>query len=107
MKTKEEIKQWLSENCVKENGDLDLSGLDFSDFDGNVCIDHMMVKGSLWQGGQIVKGNLFQSNQLVGNILFEGCSKAKKIRKDRGKYPMVVLWNRLFDSRYKDNVKDE
>lgn len=97
MKTKLEIKQWLLENCVEQNGDLDLSGLDFSDFDGDIYINRMIVKGSLYQGKQIVKGNLIQSNQLVGKNLYEGYSSANKKIRYRGKYPMLVLWNRLFD----------
>lgn len=97
MKTKEEIKQWLLENCVEENGDLDLSGLDFSDFDGDIYIGRMIVKGSLYQEKQIVKGDLIQSNQLVGKGLYEGCSSANKEFRRRGKYPMLVLWNRLFN----------
>lgn len=44
MLSKEEIKKWLLENCVNEYGKLDLSGLDFSDFDGDVYIFGMKVK---------------------------------------------------------------
>lgn len=32
MKTREEIKKWILENCVDGDGDIDLRGLDFSDF---------------------------------------------------------------------------
>lgn len=49
MKTKKEIKKWLLENCVNNLGNLDLSGLDFSDFKGNVIIGQMKVKWSLDQ----------------------------------------------------------
>lgn len=49
MLSKQEIKKWLLENCVNEMGNLDLSGLDFSDFDGNVDISYMKVKLSLSQ----------------------------------------------------------
>lgn len=104
MKTKEEIKQWLLENCLNEGGYLDLSGLDFSDFDGDIYIGRMIVKKSLRQDEQIVKGNLFQSYQLVGKDLYECCSSANRKFRHRGKYPMLVLWNRLFSPRYKDNV---
>lgn len=88
MKTKEEIKQWLLENCVNENGDLDLSGLDFSDFDGDIYIGRMIVKKSLRQDEQIVKGNLFQSGQLVGNTLYED--------KSREKYPKSLIKEYIF-----------
>ncbi len=32
MKTKEQIKKWILENCVDSDGDINLSNLDFSDF---------------------------------------------------------------------------
>ena len=43
-KSKKEIRDWLLENCVDENGDLALMYLDFSDFEGNVYISYMKVK---------------------------------------------------------------
>lgn len=82
MKTIQETKEWLLENRVNENGDLDLSGLDFSDFEGNVDIsgmivnknlfqDNQQVQGSLYQSNQNVEGNLMQTNQKVGGVLYE------------------------------------
>ena len=69
MKTKTEIKNWLLDNAVDEHGDLMLDELDFSDFDGNVCIDNMKVKGTLFQHAHEVQGNLFQHGQKVkGNL---------------------------------------
>ena len=53
MKTKEQIKKWLLENCVSESGKLDLSGLDFSDFDETVDISKMKVKKNLLQNKHI------------------------------------------------------
>ena len=61
MKTKEEIKKWLLENCIDSDGDLDLSGLDFSDFDGDIDMSYMVVKGNLYQDFQKVKGDLYQN----------------------------------------------
>lgn len=88
MKTKEEIKKWLLKNCVNEYGKLDLTGLDFSDFDGDVYTFGMTVKknldqgfqevgGNLNQSGQKVKGNLDQGFQYVDGILLQGANKAK------------------------------
>ena len=82
MKTIEEVKQWLLENRVNEYGDLDLSGLDFSDFEGDVNIsamivnkylfqDNQQVQGSLYQNNQNVEGNLWQTDQKVGGVLYE------------------------------------
>ena len=70
MKTKEEIKQWLLENCIKD-GKLDLSGLDFSDFYGEVDVSCMKVGGNLVQNYQEVSGNLMQNDQKVGLVLWQ------------------------------------
>lgn len=66
MKNKIEIRDWMLENCVDEDGNLDLEDLDFSNFDGDVYISWMKVKGDLHQDNQKVDGNLFQNNQEVG-----------------------------------------
>lgn len=70
MLSKEEIKKWLLENCVK-GGKLDLSGLDFSDFCGEVDISGMKVGGNLVQNYQEVDGNLMQNDQKVGLVLWQ------------------------------------
>ncbi|MEG2229959.1 MAG: hypothetical protein RRY22_04205 [Bacilli bacterium] len=87
MKTKEEIKDWLLENAVDEDGNLDLCYLDFSSFNGDVYISNMKVqknlfqysqeaKGNLWQCDQKTQGNLYQSYQKVGMDLFQDAQEA-------------------------------
>lgn len=71
MKTIQEIRDWLLENAVNKDGDLDLSCLDFSDFDGNVYIDYMKVKKNLHQCCQNVGGDLLQHDQKVGENLYQ------------------------------------
>lgn len=71
MKSKEYIKKWLLENAVDDKGDLILSDLDFSDFDGNVFISHMKVKRSLFQSHQEVGGDLLQNDQIVAENLYQ------------------------------------
>ena len=71
MKTKREIKSWLLENCVDKYGDLNLTGLDFRDFDGNVLISGMKVKGNLLQCNQEVLGILCQYGQEVKGDFFD------------------------------------
>lgn len=66
MKTIEETKKWLLKNRVDKHGDLDLTCLDFSEFDGNVNISGMKVKGHLWQGWQEVKGDYYCYGIKVG-----------------------------------------
>ena len=75
MKTINELRDYLLENYVNDIGDLDISCLDFSDFDGDVVLNGMKVKGSLHQDYQDVKGNLWQGNQNVGGDLTQNCQK--------------------------------
>lgn len=74
MKTKKEIKDWLLENAVDTDGDLMLGELDFSDFDGNVYIDSMKVKGDLIQCDQEVQGDLHNEYSKYGGKLYENPS---------------------------------
>ena len=71
MKTNEEIKKWLLENCVDTYGNLVLEGLDFSDFEGDIFINGMQVKHSLYQHSQLVGGDLDQCCQVVGGDLLQ------------------------------------
>ena len=71
MKTKLEIKKWLLENCVSKNGDLDLSGLDFSNFEGDLIISNMKVKNTLFQSHHEIGKALFQDDQHVGENLYQ------------------------------------
>ena len=75
-KKREEIRSWLLENCIDENGNLDLTGLDFSNFEGNVDISYMKVAGDLYQDNQEVAGDLSQYNQVKAN-LFQGYQKVE------------------------------
>ena len=69
MKSITEIRDWLLDNAVDEDGDLILNGLDFSNFDGDIYINGMKVKGNLHQNSQKVQGNLYQNYQTVqGNL---------------------------------------
>ena len=71
MKTIQEIRDWLLENAVDVSGDLYLSDLDLSDFDGNVYISNMKVKKSLFQNYQEVGDTLYQEFQKVDKDLFQ------------------------------------
>lgn len=77
MLSKEEIKKWLLENCINEYGDLDLSGLDLSDFNGNVNISYMKVKKHLFQRTQTVGGDLSQDCQKVEGYLYQSFQEVK------------------------------
>ncbi len=69
--TKEEKVEWILENCIDKDGDIDLSDLDFSDVDKDVYISDMLVKQDLYQNNQEVQGNLYQYRQTVQENLFQ------------------------------------
>lgn len=73
----EEVKKWLIANCLDERGNLNISGLDFSDFNGDIDISGMRVKGDLYQNCQEVKGDLRQSCQKVEGNLYQGSQKVE------------------------------
>lgn len=77
-KAKQEIRDWLLENATDDEGNLDLSDLDFSNFNGNVLIDNMKVKKSLSQRCQEVGEDLQQDHQKVGESLRQHNQKVGK-----------------------------
>ena len=85
-KTIEEVRDWLLENRVDEDGDLNLMELDFSDFGGDVYIGRMNVQGDLFQSVDKVQGELYQSFHNVQGDLYQnnheiqGCYFSKGIK---------------------------
>ena len=71
---KEEV---LLELFTDEDGNLYLSHLDFSDFEGDVYIDNMKVNWNLRQKQQEVGGHLFQSKQKVKGDLYQSYHEVK------------------------------
>jgi len=65
MKSIEDVRDYLLKNRTDESGDLDLSELDFSEFDGSVMIRFMKVKHDLFQDYQTVGEDLMQDHQKV------------------------------------------
>ena len=67
--TKEELVKLMIDNFSNENGYLDLSGLDFSEYDCDINIGHMKAPKNLFQDCQAVKSSLFQDDQnVVGDL---------------------------------------
>ncbi len=77
MKTIESLRDYLLANYVNEDGDLNISGLDFSEFDGDVVINGMKVKRDLYHSYYEVRGDLFQDGHEVKGDLFQGYHAAK------------------------------
>jgi len=106
MKSKEEIKKWLLENCVDEYGNLYLSDIDLSDFNGNVYINDWKVKKSLSQGWHKVGGHLSQGWQTVGGNLYQYIHK----RVDGSLYQQQYSKNikgDILQKNYKDREYNE
>lgn len=73
--TKAELVELIKENFYNEEEDLiDISDLEF---DCNVVIDGMKVKGNLHQSSQKVGGDLFQNWHEVKGDLFQDNHKVK------------------------------
>ena len=76
--TKKELVKLLVDNFKDEVGNLDLSGLDFTNEDLNcVIISEMKVNGHLYQSEQKVKGDLWQQEQEVSGDLHQRMQKVK------------------------------
>ncbi len=76
--TIEEKRNWILEHCLDEDGDIDLKGLDFSDFEGNIYLNHMKVKKKLYQRDQNIQGDLYQCCQKVQGDLFQDRQTVQK-----------------------------
>ena len=87
MKSIEKVKQWLIKNRKDEFGNLDLSYLDFSDFNGDIFINHMKVKKGLFQNEQTVGGDLLQNCQKVEGNLWQ---YSQKVGEDLWQYNQEV-----------------
>ncbi len=72
--TREEV---LLSLFTDEDGDLYLSWLDFSDFEGNVWVSGFKVKRDLRLNDNMVKGNLWQNNCVVEGDLFQSYHEVK------------------------------
>ena len=82
-KTIDGLRDYLLENFVDDCGDLDLEGLDFSDFNGDVIISGMRVKGSLFKNVCEVGGDLYQGNIIVkGDYVCRGVKVGGSIYAD-------------------------
>lgn len=70
-----DLRDYMLEHFVDENGILAIKGLDFSEFDGTVAITGMKVKNDLYQGYHTVGGHLSQTTHTVGGTLFQSHHK--------------------------------
>ena len=76
MKGKIAIRNWILKNCVNDYGNIDLSNLDFSQFEGNIRISGMQVKKTLEQDHHIVGQSIFQGGHRVHIDIWQDNQKA-------------------------------
>jgi uncharacterized protein YjbI with pentapeptide repeats len=134
--TKKELVKLLVDNFKDEVGNLDLSGLDFTNEDLNCVIisemkvnrhlfqnrqqvqgslwqDEQEVSGSIWQSNQTVKGNLYQNRQQVKRELWQGNQKVEgDLRQDYQEVKEIcIIKNKMTKEQLVkflvDNFKDE
>lgn len=69
MKSKKRLVEYLLEHHVDEDGDVDISGLDFGEFEGDVDISGIKSKGDIFQGLHKNNGHIEQSgHENDGNV---------------------------------------
>lgn len=97
--TKAELVDIIINNFVDQNGNLNLEGLDFEKFDGNIYIGKMKCKHNLNQSNQIVGENLYQQNQTVIGQLFQ--NNQKRIKGNIRRKKSWVEIDKMFTSLFK------
>lgn len=91
MISRKELKELLLEHALDALGNLDLSGLDFSDFDGNVYLNNLKVKKDLYQYSQRVGQTLYQNTQKVRQTIHqEECSADRILQTDHHYFTLVA-----------------
>lgn len=76
MLTPKEAKKLLLDNFTDEDGNLNISNIDLSDFEGDVYLSGWKVKRNLFQGFQDVGRDLSQYSQKVGRNLYQDNDKS-------------------------------
>lgn len=72
-KTKEETVKWLLENRIDEDGNINISNLDFGEFKGNLLMDGMRLKRNIDQSQHENEGYIYQyGHKNKGHILQGG-----------------------------------
>lgn len=66
---REEIRNWILENCVDRFGNIDLSYLDFSDFKGDIKIEGWLIGNNFYcRNNSVNNDGFFEYNVIRGNL---------------------------------------
>lgn len=65
MISNKELVEYLLKNRVDRNGNLNLEGLDFSFFDGDIDISGIVAKGNIYQSCQKSGKSIYQDHQVA------------------------------------------
>ena len=68
---KQKLVDYLLMNYIDKNGNLNLEGLNFGDFGGDICINNMIAKGNIHQNDHRCGGNIYQSNHISDKSIFQ------------------------------------
>jgi hypothetical protein len=58
---KQELVELLKTEFTNSDGDIDISGLDFGEFDGAIILSGIQSKGDIYQGYHSNRGDIYQS----------------------------------------------
>ena len=78
--TKQDLVKLLKREFTNEDGNIDISGLDFGEFEGFINLNKIKSRGNVYQGYHSNKGNVYQyghSNE--GYISQEGHSNKGRL----------------------------
>jgi len=78
MKKINEIRDYLIKHRTDEDGDLDLSDLDFREFDGDIVLDKMKSKKTISNSFQ--DADIIWNNNQKANKIWNAWQEAKEIR---------------------------
>lgn len=70
--TKQELVKLLKREFTNEDGNIDISGLDFGEFEGFIDLSKIKSKGNVYQGHHCNEGNVFQSFHSNEGDVYQG-----------------------------------
>lgn len=85
--TKKELVQIIIENFSDEDGNINLSGLDFSEHKGDVILNGLKSSGSIFEIHQSAEKNIVQYCQTARKQIIQVCQMAGKEIIQKGQIP--------------------
>ena len=87
--TKKELVHIIIENFVDEDGNINLSGLDFSEYKGDVILNGLKSGGSIYEIHQSAEKDIVQYCQTARKNIMQVCQMAGKEINQIGQIPYL------------------